>query len=117
MTEHEKKYGKLAKALGWDDVKALIPATIEEVKAALAAGDEHLNSIPLTRWDHAALGASRLLGKKEICPCCKQTVRIMPPRHGCGGKLKELFDRIKQGHSLSDGVCVLKHVAKVEAMK
>ncbi|MFN3612621.1 hypothetical protein [Tepidimonas sp.] len=35
--------------------------TLDEVKKALASGDEHLNSIPLVRWDALASGAEYAL--------------------------------------------------------
>ena len=32
------------------------PAFLARVKAALASGDEHLNTIPLVEWDHRGCG-------------------------------------------------------------
>lgn len=112
-SEHFKKFNKLAHKLGWHKVLELVPVPLTHVRAALDAGDEHLNTIPLHLWDNAALGPQ----KDSRCPCCNQIIRYMKPIHGCDGPLKELFHKAKLGHSLSGGVSVLKHVAKVEALK
>ena len=115
MTEHEAKYNELAHALGWDEIKALVPFELERIRAALEASDEHLNGLNLAKWDKAATGQ---LAPATTCPCCKQRVPPeKPPRHGCGGPLKELFRKARRGHSLAEGVCLLKHVAKVEAKR
>ncbi len=76
--EHAKKYEELARKLGVEKIVPLIPASRERVRQALTRGDKHLNSIPLRKWDSAAL---------------------------------QLHLR-ERGLSLSEGVCVLKHVAK-----
>lgn len=76
--EHARKYDLLAKKIGVEKIKSLIPVSSAKVRSALERGDKHLNTISLRKWDNAALNLS----------------------------LRE------RGLSLSEGVCVLKHVAK-----
>lgn len=83
--EHYLKYENAARVL---DIEVLIPmvlnvASEERIKQALAAGDEHLNTIPLAKWD-------------RMVECMRLT--------------KEQKTRIGFW-SLSCGVCTLKHVA------
>lgn len=73
--EHAAKYDALADVLGFDALAALVPVPVERVRAALAAGDVHLNSIPLHRWDRAALGAPQ----PRPCPTCGRPVDT--PKH------------------------------------
>jgi len=47
----EEYYGGIADACG---LKPLDAALVARSRAALESGDEHLNSIPLHRWDIAA---------------------------------------------------------------
>ncbi len=81
--EHWDKYAEMAKKHGV--TYAGNPATVEEVKAALEAGDWHLNSFALRGWDRAS---AYLVGRENL-----------------------------QGHgmSIAEGVCTLKHAAKVAA--
>lgn len=67
-------------------VKISDPELIAKVKAALADGDEHLNSIPLPHWD--------MLAHSE--------------RHALARALKEHGDF----YSLAGGVCCMKQAAK-----
>jgi hypothetical protein len=53
--EHAKKYDDLAKKIGIEFLRELIPASPEKVQKALASGDKYLNSIPLRKWDAAAM--------------------------------------------------------------
>lgn len=76
--EHARKYDELARKIGIEKVKDLIPVSSAKVRQALERGDKYLNTISLRKWDQAALNLS----------------------------LRE------RGLSLSEGVCVLKHVAK-----
>lgn len=63
----------------------------ERTQKALAAGDEHLNTIPLAMWDHMARALQSILHKA----------------------LQEHGD----SYSLAGGVCTLKIAAKVAANK
>lgn len=67
----------------------MLPFTIEKIKAALANGDEHLNSLPLGSWDNAAI---------------QQQGRMRPALQARG-----------DGYSLGTGVCILKALAKHRA--
>lgn len=56
--EHARKYDALAREIGIERVKSLIPVSPEKVRQVLSRGDKHLNSIPLRKWDQAALNLS-----------------------------------------------------------
>jgi len=52
MSEHTDKYDALIEKMGGlNRVESLIPFGTAQVKAALEKGDEHLNTLPLARWD------------------------------------------------------------------
>lgn len=74
--EHAKKYEELARKVGIEGLKKLIPASPEKIRHSLEHGDPHLNWIPLRKWDAASY-----------------------------------FIR-EPGISLSEKVCLLKHVAR-----
>jgi hypothetical protein len=92
--EHFDKYAALARRIGWDACLAAVPFTAAEVCAALEAGDEPLNTLPLARWDRAA-GAIPL-----------------PDGDFRWGPTPEWL-REHRTLSLGERVCVLKHVARV----
>lgn len=98
MTEHEKKYDKIAQRIGIEALKKCLPFSAKSVKRALEAGDEHLNTIPLPLWDKAAGN------------------RPSPyPLHKGGIFLSwdEPWTKDKaRGLSLAERVYILKHVAK-----
>lgn len=50
---HEEKYTAIVNGLGFENVKACIPFTREEIAAAYKK-DKHLNNLPLKSWDRAA---------------------------------------------------------------
>ena len=77
-------YGSVAKAAGVS-LKGN-PKLIARVKAALANGDEHLNTIPLSEWDILAAGAA---------PQIAASLKL----HG-------------DSYSLAGGVCVMKEAAR-----
>lgn len=54
--EYAKKYEELARKIGIDKLKNLIPVSHEKVRKALERGDKHLNTIPLRKWDAAGAG-------------------------------------------------------------
>lgn len=82
MWEHYAKYEDVAQKLGVAALTRLVPASRKEIAQCLET-DWHLNNIPLTRWD--ALDGS---------------VRGLAARAG------------HRSWSISQTVCVLKHVAK-----
>lgn len=51
---HEQVMLNAINVLGLDALAQLVPFSIDEVKAALDAGDNALNSLPLKKWDYAA---------------------------------------------------------------
>lgn len=52
--EHAEKCEVLARKIGIETLQALIPASAERIRSALETGDQHLNTIPLRKWDAAA---------------------------------------------------------------
>lgn len=50
---HARKYDALARAIGIDALRALVPASREKVRKALERGDHSLITIPLRKWDAA----------------------------------------------------------------
>jgi hypothetical protein len=83
---HREYYASVAKDAG---VAFHDGPFIERVRKALAAGDEHLNTIPLDEWDRRASG---------------------PTPH-----LSSAFKRHGDFWSLAGAVCVLKEAAKQAA--
>lgn len=87
---HEQFYSSVAKTAGISFERSdLLP----RVKAALEAGDEHLNSIPLALWDNRAAN-----------PVTRANISRALKEHG------DFF-------SLAGGVCTLKQAAKNAAGK
>jgi hypothetical protein len=58
MTEYEleqaRKNEALAYEIGFDRLRALLPASPEKIRNAILRGDRGLRSIPLRKWDAAA---------------------------------------------------------------
>lgn len=96
--EHAQKYEQIAQSIGVGVLLALLPerATPARVKAALGAGDEHLNTIPLSSWDMAAGYVHREVRNELHGP---DNVPTPAPLRG-------------RSLSLAERVCVLKHVAR-----
>lgn len=80
---HEELYTKVVNAIGLSGCAVYIPATPEELRAALRV-DPHLNNIPLKRWDDQYGSIRRALAYKQITQV-----------------------------SLSQAVCVLKQAARM----
>lgn len=101
--EHDEKYARLVEVLGFDALVRLLPELHHgRTWAGLVAGDRHLNQIPLAAWDRAAgcgLPPRTLPGPRWPQPELRATARLEP------------WCRAPQ-LSLSDRVCVLKHVAR-----
>ena len=90
--DHYKKYDKLAKLIGIEELKPLIRVRAWKIKEALDEGDERLNLIPIHLWDKwASVGANLKL------------IMVTPWTY-----LKDY----PGGQSASMRVCILKHVAK-----
>ena len=120
MTPHEKQYDALARWLGLEAVKALVPFNAEQIRAALATGDEHLNTLALAVWD-----SRHKKPEPERCRCCGQQMSRKADTPAPQTGVWELYvaaatrdraqgydRRVPGGWSLSNTVCVLKHVAK-----
>lgn len=73
----------IAQKIGVSQLAAIVPFSRAEIMTALAAGDFHLNTLPLAKWDRA----------HPLVSFAKTGAVVGP-------------------WSLSDTVCTLKHVAK-----
>ena len=116
--EHRAKCAALVDVLGFDALAALVPVPVERIRAALATGDKHLNTIPLALWDRAALGTQGAPGQK--CPTCGG--RLPDPRHSNDYPYNVLRQSARRepwsrapSLSLGDRLCALKHVARCMA--
>ena len=122
MTPHTEKYERIAQQLGIDALKSLVPFSAERIRDALAAGDEHLNTLSLASWDKQHGYAT---AKAERCACCKQWkptpkasgvwalyVAAVAENRTRRAKGESVPPLVSGGWSLSDTVCVLKHVAR-----
>jgi hypothetical protein len=114
--EHHEKYERLTQLLGVATLRALVPVSADRIRQALAAGDEHLNSIPMALWDRAT-GVRSPFGEKEVCPCCGTIRRV--PCDGGDWPYNELRRTARTAPwsaaptlSLAERTCVLKHVAR-----
>lgn len=82
--EHDEVWTKVVNAIGLSRITRHVPANRDTIRVALAAGDQHLNTIPLSRWDmkeHAARALLRSVGINVIslsdCVCLlKQAARM-----------------------------------------
>ena len=82
---HSEKYTRAINLIGGlDAVIPLIPFSLELIKDALEHHDEHLNTLPLKRWDNCVPSVKALCYRKA-------GISYM---------------------SLSQGVCVLKEAAR-----
>ena len=95
-TAHTIKYETLAQHIGVDVLRALLAGHADRIRAALAAGDEHLNTINLAWWDSRA-GCSRRDVSGPSWPRLSFDYPWTPT--------------VARGLSLAERVCILKHVA------
>jgi hypothetical protein len=86
--DHFNKYEAAAQRLDVEKLKAALPFSEVQIRKALAAGDLHLNTLAMARWDFTAGGT-----------------RFIPTL------FKGMFEG-RNGSSLAERVCVLKHVAR-----
>ena len=90
---HRAKYDALIERMGGlRKVARLVPAPMNDIRFALHNGDEHLNSIPLRRWDMAAEYMGGLEGSGPV---------RVTNRNGWPA-----------GLSLAERVCMLKRAAE-----
>lgn len=85
-TLHHAYYLEIAEEAGLQSID--LPFSLSRVRAALANGDEHLNTLPLQSWD----------------------AKVPPIRSRIAPALKRRGD--VNGPTLGAGVCVLKALAK-----
>jgi hypothetical protein len=95
---HHEKYRFLINLLGYENVKECIPYSIERIKEALKT-DEHMNNLPLSKWDRAA-GFRTSAGK---CVLIGSPLVTLYRQHGING------------FSVCNGVCILKECARMWA--
>jgi len=117
MSAHTDKYRALYFRAGPAALRRIVAPLVERTLAALDAGDEHLNTIPLATWDGLALSGYSALGP---CPCCGQ--KRPDPRFGPdwpGVALRETARkepwRSAPAMSLAERVCLLKYTAALMA--
>lgn len=105
---HFDKYEEMARSIGIERLIEAIPFRADSVRHALDTGDEHLNTLPLSKWDNAVGFQQYEMGHTEPCPCCKTQRRVKwTARQFCG------MAPFEGGpHTASERVCVLKHVAR-----
>lgn len=84
---------------GLKAIKPLIPFSLEEIKEALAKGDEHLNTLDIRKWDSAA--GFYVKGYDYA---------IMPSPIWCLYRRNHVTSA-----SCSQGVCLLKEAARMWA--
>lgn len=117
-TEHFDKYQQLASLLGWDALRALVPFDTHTIRCMLMA-DEHLSSQGNAPWDGASMGPK----SAATCDHCKQEIVLNEAgvNWPSAGLQRTAKDRSLPWHkapylSLSQRNCVLKHVARVDAL-
>lgn len=122
--EHYEKYKAKAEALGLAELAKLVPASEERIRAALAAGDEHLNSIPMASWDKAA-GIVSIFAANPHCKSCRCFVGTVgrtvgnDPRMAIEGVWADAWrpyerdgKKLRAYWSVAERVCILKWVAR-----
>ena len=99
--EHRAIYQRAVERFGGlKAIKPLIPFGLEEIKKALENGDEHLNTLPISKWDSASGFYCRGAN------CIPQF----------GANIWRLYrERGVTSVSCSQGVCLLKEAARMWA--
>lgn len=65
--DFDLRYDKVIDYLGGlDALKEYVPFTKEQIRKALANGDQNLNTLPLKTWTYASGFTQRLQGKMEL---------------------------------------------------
>jgi hypothetical protein len=89
--DHRAYYGALVEHIGEEVLRRLLPVDKSPAEwQELVTEDEHLNNVPLRKWD-------------EMDYMVRSLVRATPEHVAITGS---------KGWSLSDSVCVLKETAK-----
>lgn len=96
--EFQKKHALIINALEYEAVKKCIPFNLDDIKKAFAI-DKNLNSLSLSKWDHAAGFITSGLKCNFV-----------------GSQLTSLYSKIGvTSFSCADGVCILKQCARMWA--
>lgn len=103
LDDFDKAYAAIVGQFDPEALHALMPATDEEITAALAE-DENLNNIPIVKWDAAAgfrVWVNRRLQTQEVA--------MIP-----GARLHKMLSDIGvDSFSCSECVCILKTYARM----
>jgi hypothetical protein len=94
--EHYATYERRAQAIGIARLCSLVPATLEELKAAYEINPHFNRAIPLEKWDRM----------DSLVRDARRRVNIP------GESYRDEQGKAKFLWSQADSVCVLKHVAK-----
>jgi len=93
--EHYLKYDALARRIGIEALKKVVPVDRDRILEALRGRDYYLNTIPLTWWDRA-----------------RQAHYTFPEDAGKHlGFNPPWTPKVARNLSLAERVCILKHVA------
>lgn len=97
---HRKKYTEVVKALGFENIRALIPFSKDELAAALKE-DKHLNTSLPRSFDWDGVAGFRCSSLSGVYQCSF-----------IGSPLTKLYEKVGiKGYDVSDGVCILKQCA------
>ena len=98
---HREKWQRVVNALGYKEVKACIPYTLEQIKKALPH-DEYLNNLPMKAWDNSSgVWVDDMRGTRGTLH---------------GAPLLAIYRKAGvTSFSQSDGVCILKEAARMWA--
>ena len=100
IVSHDDYYSVLADALGTKELERLVLSMtqVPKIRAALDSGDEHLNTIPLLKWDRLHSSVFDMVKKMPSVMAISWDGVKLKPGTVCW--------------SLSESVSVLKAVAK-----
>ena len=98
---HEEYYRAVNKTAGVRFGNMAGGISLKRVKDALANGDKHLNTIPLTLWDRLAIATEAQIGPAVTKHDPHMAAQLKPGSYAW---------------SLSDGVCAWKQAARDAAM-
>lgn len=102
LVTHDEYYQTLVDLLGYEDVLKYVPYSLRQIADVLITGDEHLNNLPLHKWDEMTG-----VGLKEgNCPYLNH---------------KGLYFIYKKhkitAYSCATGVCILKACARMAVVR
>jgi len=99
---HSKKYTAMVRALGFEEVRALLPFSKEELADALAKDKQLNGGLPRPfSWDNAAVFRCDGLGGVYRVSFIGSPLIKLYEAHGI------------RGYDVADGVCILKQCARM----